>query len=111
MKHTARLLCSVAAAVAGIVVTAAPIANADPMDDAFLQALNSQGISFPNLSDQGVIRLGHLVCEDWASGLTADQTVADVQQGTKLSAHDSGFLVGAATQAYCPKYLPKASPN
>jgi Protein of unknown function (DUF732) len=105
MKNTARLLGSVVAGIGGLAFIAVPIANADSTDDGFLQALNQGGISFPNLSDQGVVKLGRLVCKDWADGLTAAQTVADVEQGTGLSEKGAGFFVGAATQSYCPKYV------
>ena len=41
-------------------------------------------------------------------GLAAfQQTFADVKT-LKLSDESSGYLIGAATQAYCPQYLSKA---
>jgi hypothetical protein len=105
MKRPARLSGALAALLGGIAVIAAPIASADSTDDTFLGALNQAGISFPNLSDQGVVKLGHLVCKDWTDGLTAAQVVADVQQGTGLTEKAACFFVGAASQSYCPKYV------
>jgi hypothetical protein len=105
MKNAARFTVSLATALGGITLMTAPLAIADSTDDAFLGALNQGGISFPNLSDQGVVKLGHLVCKDWTDGLSASQIVADVQQGTGLSEKSAGFFVGAASQSYCPKYV------
>lgn len=47
MNKIARLLIPAATCLAGFAVTMAPIANADAQDDAFLQALDQNGVSFP----------------------------------------------------------------
>ena len=107
MKSTVRLIGTVAAILGGIVLIATPIANADSADDAFLHALSAQGISWSNGDDKTVVGVGHGVCTDWANGMTFQQTFADVKT-LQLSDASSGYLIGAATQAYCPQYLSKA---
>ena len=109
MKNTARFLGSVATVLLGIAVLNTPIADADSTDDAFLMALSQQGISFPNLPNQGVANLGHAVCKDWSDGFTLVQTLSDVKGATGLSDSGTGFFVGAATQSYCPQYMSRAT--
>jgi hypothetical protein len=55
--------------------------------------------------------VGHAVCADWAQGFDLDQTLADVKKGLGLSDTSSGYIIGAATQAYCPQYMSKAQPG
>jgi hypothetical protein len=107
MKTTARLLTPAAVILAGFGIAAAPIANADSKDDVFLQTLDDHGISFPNLSDNGVVTMGKGVCKDWSDGATFGQIISDVQGTTQLSAHGTGVFIGAATGVYCSQYLSK----
>jgi len=111
MYKTARLTGPIAAVLGGIAVIAAPIANADPdsTDTVFLQVLSQQGISFPSLSDQTVVNAGKGVCSDWSQGANLAQTLSDVKSALSLSDSNSGFFIGAATQAYCPQYMNKAT--
>ena len=104
MKNVIRLTGTVAAILGGIVI-AAPIANADQTDDIYLHALTQGGISWANGSDQTMITLGHAVCTDWSEGATQEQTVADVKKALELSDSGTGYIVGAATQSYCPQYM------
>lgn len=107
MKNTARLTGALAAVLGGLCVAAAPMANADIMDDAYLQALTKGGISWDNGADSKMISLGHAVCQDWASGNTLDQTIVDVRKALGLSDNGTGTIIGAATAAYCPQYQSK----
>src|ERR1700739_1271870 len=107
MMSTARLTGTVAGILGGFVLIATPIANADSTDDAFLHALSAQGITWSNGEDKTVVNVGHGVCADWANGFTFQQTFADVKT-LQLSDTNSGYLIGAATQAYCPQYISKA---
>ncbi len=104
MKNVTRLTGMVAAILGGIFI-AAPIANADQTDDIYLHALTQGGISWANGSDQTMITLGHAVCTDWSEGATQEQTVADVKKALGLSDSGTGYIVGAATQSYCPQYM------
>ena len=107
MSRKVRLLVPAAAFLAGLGIAVAPIANADIQDDAFLQALDQHGVTFPNLSNTGVAAMGHGVCKDWSDGATFSQIISDVQGTTQLSAHGTGVFIGAATGAYCSQYLSK----
>jgi hypothetical protein len=107
MNKNARLLVPAAAFLAGLGVAMAPVAAADQQDDAFLQALDQNGVSFPNLSNSGVASMGHGVCKDWMDGATFSQIISDVQGTTQLSAHGTGVFIGAATGAFCSQYLSK----
>lgn len=97
MKNTARLIGPPAALMSGLTVVAAPSANADATDDAFLQTLTQKGISWPNGSDQAMVNVGHAVCTDWSNGFTFDQTLADAKKGLSLSDASSAQIIGAAT--------------
>lgn len=102
MKVSTRLGIPAAMALSAIAVMAAATANASDTDDAFLQALSQQGITWD--STQTVISVGHAVCGDWVLGDTFQQVFNDVKQATSMSDNNVGYFIGAATQAYCPQY-------
>jgi Protein of unknown function (DUF732) len=106
MKYRARLALG-AAIIGSSAAIAAPLANADTVDDAYLHALRQGGLSWAPGSDQKMINLGHAVCTDWAGGNSLDQTVADVKNSLGLSDGGTGTLLGAATASYCPQYQSK----
>jgi hypothetical protein len=107
MKNPARLTGAIAVALGGLCMGAAPIANADIADDAYLHALTQNGITWANGSDSTMISVGHAVCQDWSGGNTLDQTVTDVRKALGLSDGGTGTVIGAATAAYCPQYQSK----
>ena len=111
MNKKAQLLIPAATCLAGFAIAMAPIASADAQDDAFLQALDQNGVSFPNLSATGVANMGHGVCKDWTDGATFSQIISDVQSTTQLGGHGTGVFIGAATGAYCSQYLSKIPSN
>jgi hypothetical protein len=108
MKKAARLTAPLAAVLGGIAVLAAPIANADSSDDAYLQTLKDKGITWPSSADQTMVQIGHAVCTDWAHGFTFEQTFADAKQGLpQLQDASLAKIMGAATGVYCPQYSSK----
>ena len=107
MKNTARLTGSLAAVLGIITVFAAPIANADSADDAFLQTLTKSGITWPNGSDSTMVKVGHAVCTDWSNGFTFEQTLADAKKGLGIDDKPAAQIMGAATGVYCPQYQGK----
>lgn len=113
MKNTARLSGRVTVVVAGLLsagavaLAVAPLAQADPADDQYLQTLQRHGIGWPSGSDGMMINVGHAVCQDWSAGDTLAQTVGDVQKTLGLSNNGSGTIIGAATAAYCPEFRSK----
>lgn len=108
MKKTARLAGPFAAVLGAIGVMAAPIANADATDDAYLQTLKDKGITWPSGSDQTMLQIGHAVCADWSKGFTFEQTLADAKSGMPQLADTSlAKIMGAATGTYCSQYSSK----
>jgi uncharacterized protein YbjT (DUF2867 family) len=95
-----KIILSALVAAAGLAtVTAAP-AFADDTDDAFISALEDQGIPVPTSDD--AIALAEAVCEYVAAGQPADQVAVEISGPANWSVEQSGFFVGAATQSYCP---------
>lgn len=108
MKKAARWTAPLAAVLGGIAVLAAPIANADSSDDAYLQTLKDKGITWPSSGDQTMVQIGHAVCTDWSHGFTFEQTFADAKQGLpQLQDTSLAKIMGAATGVYCPQYSSK----
>lgn len=106
MKFIAKIATPAAAILAGAALITAPAASSADGDTAYLAALSAQGITWS--SDSTVIAVGHAVCTDWAGGNTLQQTYSDVRNAlTNLSDDSVGFLIGAATAAYCPQYESK----
>ena len=82
----------------------APPALADQADDAFVSALTTQGIIPKSLSaDQALIN-GHAICATMDKGIGQADMVGAVSSSDHLSADDAGFVVGAATAAFCPEH-------
>lgn len=98
---TAATLLAVAAAAT---LSAAP-AHADPDDDAaYLLVLHAHGLS-SGYGDAGLVRTGHGICLDFASGTSFYGVVGDLRRNNPdLGYGDAGFLIGAATTAYCPAF-------
>jgi Protein of unknown function (DUF732) len=90
------------AALLGPFGAAVPTARADPNDDKFITALQSQGITFQ--SPEAAIAAGHLVCTKLAQGETETQVAQDVINETDLDPYHAGYFVGASVGAYCPQF-------
>jgi hypothetical protein len=97
-----RLLLAIGAASIGL-LTAVSTAHADTTDDKFLAALKSEGIS-DQISPAHAIEGGHFVCVKLDNGATPNQVVNDVLYSSNMPAYHSGFFVGAAIDAYCPRH-------
>lgn len=93
-------------AMAATLMTAAllavPTVRADPNDDKFIPALQSQGITYQ--SPEAAIAAGHLVCEKLDQGETETQVAQDVIDSTDLDPYHAGYFVGASVGAYCPQF-------
>ena len=107
MKHPLKLAGSVAVGLSAAALIWAPLASADATDDAFLGALEEQGVTWPGATPDNQIAAGKGVCQDWAAGATFKQEVTSLTP--HLSAENAAFLIGAATAAYCPEYESKVS--
>ena len=82
--------------------TAVPTVRADPNDDKFLPALQSQGITYQ--SADAAIAAGHLVCMKLDQGETETQVAQEVIDSTDLDPYHAGYFVGASVGAYCPQF-------
>lgn len=78
------------------------VAHADGNDDAFIEALNAEGIEYPNAAQ--AISSGKAVCSYIIAGRhTEDQTVQMVaEQNPKLSDIQAVQFVNLARGAFCP---------
>jgi Protein of unknown function (DUF732) len=90
------------AALLGPFGAAVPAAHADPNDDKFITALQSQGITYQ--SPEAAIAAGHHVCEKLAQGETETQVAQDVIDSTDLDPYHAGYFVGASVGAYCTQF-------
>ena len=67
-----------AVALLGLVAVAIPTAHADAVDNNFLNALQSKGITFA--SAQAAIQAGHQVCDELDQGKATQDSANDVMQ-------------------------------
>jgi Protein of unknown function (DUF732) len=90
---------------AALAMAMAAPANADPTTDAiFIQVLDEEGIPYTSASD--AIDVANGVCVFMSEGNSLQDAVVQVSAESGLGVEDSGFFVGAATQAYCQEYSP-----
>jgi len=92
-------LVTAAGVAAAALVSAAP-AYASPADDAFIDAVTSNGITFP--SNEYAIDTAHQVCDRIDSGQSPASVATEISGNSGLSTDDTGFFVGAAIGVYCP---------
>jgi hypothetical protein len=86
---------------AAAMLTAAPAA-ADQTDDAFIAALQDQGISVPDTD--ATIQMARNMCALLDQGTTRPLLVTRLMRDANLSPRQAGFFLGASTSAYCPQY-------
>ncbi len=80
----------------------APFANADPADDAFVGALEKNGIT---VTDRGsATAMGQSVCDAFDQHQKPSLLAMKVAKQTGLSLRQSSYVVGVAISAYCPEY-------
>ncbi|MGB6206541.1 DUF732 domain-containing protein [Mycobacterium sp.] len=78
--------------------SSAPLALADPQDDAYLNELGTHGIThYPSAT---LINAGHLVCGFQSAGAAPWQTQNGLI-GDGIAAQDIDAVVKAAMSAYC----------
>lgn len=85
-------------------------AYADTTDDKFIAELKSEGI-IDHVSNAHAIEAGHFVCVKLDNGMSPSDVANDVLNSSSMPAYHSGFFVGAAIDAYCPRHkaeLPNA---
>jgi hypothetical protein len=83
-------------------------AHADTTDDKFLSSLRAAGIT-DHLSSAHAIEAGHFVCVKLDNGMSPSDVANDVLNSSSMPAYHSGFFVGAAIDAYCPRHKAELS--
>jgi hypothetical protein len=88
-------------------VTSAPIATADPADDAYLAGLRAAGFSWPPDHEAALTATGRLVCDDLAWGWTYEQISQNIHADLdprNVTFGDVHAMVRLAHSAYCPNF-------
>jgi hypothetical protein len=104
-RWLARLTIPIMAGAA--LVVSAPVATADPADDAYLSQLRGLGFSWPPEHDEAITAVGRLICDDLMSGWTYDQIAQNIH--ATLDPRNVGFgdvrsAVSLAHTVYCPAW-------
>jgi hypothetical protein len=89
-------------ALLGLTGVVAPRAHADAVDNNFLNALASRGITFS--SGQAAIVAAHEVCDELDGGRASSDVANDVMQQSSLDGYHAGFFVGVSIAAFCPRH-------
>jgi hypothetical protein len=85
-----------------LVAVTAPTAHADAVDNNFLNALGSRGITFA--SAQSAIVAAHEVCDELDSGSASTDVANNLMQQSSLDGYHAGFFVGVSIAAFCPRH-------
>jgi hypothetical protein len=104
MNHFVKFAGPIAAGLTAAALVSAPLAAASPEDN-FVNAMTQQGVTWPGATASNMVAAGQGVYQDWASGASLVQEVDSLSE--HLSTDDAGFLIGAATAAFCPQYESK----
>jgi len=89
-------------ALLGLLAISNPTARADAVDNNFLNALKSKGVTFA--SSQAAIQAGHQVCDNLDQGRATQDVANDVMQQSGLDGYHAGFFVGVSVAAFCPRH-------
>ncbi len=76
-------------------------ARADAVDDKFLAALKSHGVSFE--TPQAAIVAGHEVCDALDLGRQKPDVASEVMQNSDLDSYPAGYFVGVSVAAFCTR--------
>lgn len=99
---SARLAVAATSIAAAAVLAAAP-AHADPMDDAFLDALGSAGVAMTETNPGDAVALGQSVCPMLSQpGQTAADAASQVANAAGMSMGPATMFTGLAISMFCP---------
>jgi len=102
-KWLVRLAIS-AGAVAALFSSAA-VANADPIQDAYLNQLRGAGLTWPDGHEEALIGTAYLICDDLGWGWTPQQIANNVHANLdpdNIHVNDVGAMVNIAHATFCP---------
>jgi hypothetical protein len=86
-----------------VAAVAIPVAHADAVDNAFLNALQAKGINFS--TPQAAVVAGHEVCDELLQGTKQKaDVVSTVMANSQMDGYHAGFFVGLSEAAYCPQF-------
>ena len=94
-------VCAVLLSAAAL-LSAAP-ASADPTDDAFVMALEKDGLGITDRNT--AIAMAHTVCAELDNNQNTSVLAMNLMKDTDLSLKQSSYFVGASMSAYCPQYI------
>ena len=101
---------AVAAAAFGLAAIAgSATANANSIDDRFLNRVHEAGIAYD--SDSAAFNDARIVCKKLASGQTGVQVTGFVLRKTNLTTRQAAVLVVESTYAFCPAFKGQITPN
>jgi hypothetical protein len=90
-----------AAGLSAVALVAAAPAQADPVDDAFLDAVGGAGVGMPTPAD--AVALGQSVCPMLSQpGQSAADAAAAVANTAGMSLGPATMFTGLAISAFCP---------
>ncbi|MDT5009614.1 MAG: hypothetical protein QOH57_1231 [Mycobacterium sp.] len=93
-----------AAGVSAAALLTATTASASPSDDqAFLSALDRQGVKYP--SAQYAISVAGEVCTLLDDGAGGVDVAREITKNSGIPVESSGFVVGASIASYCPSHI------
>lgn len=72
-------------------------------DSVFLTVVRNEIDWLLWVPDAEVIALGHSVCDAFDNGVSAAQ-LADAGADAGVTYYEQGYIIGAATQSYCPRH-------
>jgi hypothetical protein len=76
-----------------------PVSGLSFEEELYLRVLDEGGISYS--TERAAVAAGHSICEFLAAGGTWVQAADIAMDSGGYSAHDSGYIVGAATGSLC----------
>jgi Protein of unknown function (DUF732) len=80
----------------------APLAGADPNDDAFLSAITKNGI--PIVDRDSATAVGQSVCDGFDQNQKSSFLALRLMKQSGLTLRQASYVVGVAISAYCPEY-------
>lgn len=96
---------SAIAVTVGLAISTVPAAHADEHDDAFMDALNRNGI-VPIGDPAGVVTWAHWACDQLAQGAKKEHIVVWLSQNAPNA--DNSVFLREASLYYCPEYKHRA---
>jgi hypothetical protein len=102
-RWVARLTIPFAAGAA--LITSAPVALADPVNDTYLAQLRALGFTWPPDHDGALIGMALLICDDLGWGWRPDEIAQHVHANLdprKVGFGDITSMVALAHSTYCP---------